>query len=81
VVFPALVGFSRDDVCPDAFGKVKINKALLVENRDDQERVSQHVLGIEVFAGDIIIKFNRHGAHHRDSRFMGFHSLGIEVRH
>ena len=71
----------REQVRPLAVRQVIRHVAVLREHRRDQQAVAEHVLAVEVLAGDVAREFEHHGAHRRHAGLMRVDGRREHVRH
>ena len=77
----ALYRLAGEPVGPEAFRQVVLPCPAVVHDRRDQQRVAQHILGIDKGRGPVVRELEEHRAHHRDTGLMGLDRLAVEVRH
>ena len=81
MILAALIGLSGNDVIPLALRQVEVCHAVLAEYRSTEQAVTQHVLLIQIAAGNIVGVVHDHRTHHRDTGGVGLDCLCEQIRH
>ena len=66
---------------PLAVRDIEPDLTVRVEDRRDQQRVAEHVLGVQVLGGGIVREFQHHRPEHRGARFLHLLRRPGQVRH